>query len=120
MLRSPRGWVGRPGAYRAEPTSENMESRVFVSFLSMLVSPLNYLNVWKKDFGKFQQISDVSVREFLNILCHRALEGGNNGGGNDRIESSGETEKDEDGDFLWPFILPSRLVLMPNLGGSGL
>ena len=29
-------------------------------------------------------------------------------------------QRDEDGNFLWPVILPSLLVLMPNLGGSGL
>lgn len=60
------------------------------------------------------------MREFLNILHHRALEGGNKDGENDGIESSGETERHEDENFLWPVILPSHLVLIPNTGGSGL
>ena len=82
--------------------------------------PLELLECLEKDFGKFQYTSDVSVREFFNILSHRALENSIDSGGNERIESREERERDEDGSFLWPAILPPFLVLLPALGGSGL
>lgn len=107
------------GADRAEPKAGKTGSRDFcLSYLCLF--PLGLLECLEKDSGKFQYTSDVSVREFFNILSHRALESSNDGGGNERTESREERERDEDGSFLWPAILPPFLVLLPALGGSGL